>query len=40
MQPLYVASFVRAGQGDVKYDAEGTGFGWRSEARIEAVSQG
>jgi branched-chain amino acid transport system substrate-binding protein len=35
-QPLYVASFVRAGQGAVKYDVEGTGFGWKSEARIEA----
>jgi branched-chain amino acid transport system substrate-binding protein len=35
-QPLYVASFVRAGTGGVKYDVEGTGFGWKSEARIEA----
>ena len=35
-QPLYVASFVRAGPGGVKYDVEGTGFGWKSEARIEA----
>jgi branched-chain amino acid transport system substrate-binding protein len=35
-QPLYVASFVRAGQAGVKYDVENTGFGWKTEGRIEA----
>jgi branched-chain amino acid transport system substrate-binding protein len=35
-QPLYLASFTRVGQGGVKYDAEGTGFGWKTDARIEA----
>jgi branched-chain amino acid transport system substrate-binding protein len=35
-QPLYVASFVRAGAGGVKYDVESTGFGWKTESRVEA----
>jgi len=35
MQPLYAAVFTKAGTG-VKYDAEGTGFGWKTEGRIEA----
>ena len=35
MQPLYAAVFTKVGPG-VKYDAEGTGFGWKTEGRIEA----
>ena len=35
MQPLYIATFTRMG-GPVKYDAEGTGFGWKTDMRIEA----
>ncbi len=35
-QPLYLASFTRAGQPGVKYDAEATGFCWKTIARSEA----
>lgn len=35
MQPLYAAVFTKTGAG-VKYDAEGTGFGWKTEGRVEA----
>jgi branched-chain amino acid transport system substrate-binding protein len=34
-QPLYIATFTKAGK-DVKYDSEGTGYGWRTDLRIEA----
>jgi branched-chain amino acid transport system substrate-binding protein len=36
IHPLYLAAFSHAGQNGVKYDAENTGYGWRTEARIEA----
>jgi branched-chain amino acid transport system substrate-binding protein len=36
IHPLYLAAFAKAGQSGVKYDAESTGFGWKTEARIEA----
>jgi branched-chain amino acid transport system substrate-binding protein len=32
--PQYIAIFTKAG-GAVKYDAEGTGYGWKTEVRIE-----
>jgi branched-chain amino acid transport system substrate-binding protein len=35
IQPLYLATFTKAGVPGVKYDAEGTGFGWKTKARIE-----
>jgi branched-chain amino acid transport system substrate-binding protein len=35
MQPIYIATFTKAGK-DVKYDAEGTGFGWKTDTRTEA----
>jgi branched-chain amino acid transport system substrate-binding protein len=35
MQPIYIATFTRAGK-DVKYDAERTGFGWKTDTRTEA----
>ena len=35
MQPIYLATFTKAGVKNVKYDVESTGYGWRSEARIE-----
>jgi branched-chain amino acid transport system substrate-binding protein len=35
-QPLYIATFTKAGQSGVKYDVEGTGFGWKTESRVEA----
>jgi len=36
MTPLYQVVFTRAGQPGVKYDAEDTGFGWKTENRLEA----
>ena len=36
IMPLYVSSFVKAGTADVKYDADDTGYGWKSDVRIEA----
>lgn len=35
MQPIYIATFTKAGK-DVKYDAERTGFGWKTDTRTEA----
>ena len=36
--PVYVMSFAKAGQAPVKHDAEGTGYGWRTEALLAAQS--
>ena len=35
IQPQYIATLTNVG-GIVKYDAEGTGFGWKTDVRIEA----
>jgi len=35
MQPIYIATFTKAGSKDVKIDAEGTGYGWKTDARSE-----
>ena len=35
LQPLYIASFTALGK-EVKYDAEGTGVGWKTDVRVEA----
>jgi len=35
MQPLYVSTFTKTG-GDVKYDLEDTGFGFKTDMRIES----
>jgi branched-chain amino acid transport system substrate-binding protein len=35
MQPIYIATFSKVGKG-VKYDVENTGFGWKTDVRIEA----
>lgn len=35
MQPLYIATFAKAG-GDLKHDLEGTGYGFRTDMRVEA----
>lgn len=37
MMPVFQTVFMRAGQPGVKYDAERTGFGWRTEGRMEAA---
>jgi branched-chain amino acid transport system substrate-binding protein len=34
--PLYILNLVKAGQAGVKYDEEKTGYGWKTEAFIEA----
>jgi branched-chain amino acid transport system substrate-binding protein len=34
--PIYVLGFAKAGQPGVKHDAEGTGYGWKTDALIEA----
>jgi branched-chain amino acid transport system substrate-binding protein len=36
LQPMYVATFTKAGGAGVKYDIERTGLGFRSDGRIEA----
>jgi branched-chain amino acid transport system substrate-binding protein len=33
--PIYVMSFAKAGTAEVKHDAEGTGFGWKTEMLID-----
>ena len=38
MQPIYIATFTKAGGKDVKIDAEGTGFGWKTDIRIEPAA--
>jgi branched-chain amino acid transport system substrate-binding protein len=38
MVPLYMAEFAKAGTPGVKYDSEGTGYGWKTEASIDAKS--
>ncbi len=35
MQPIYLATFTKAGGKDVKNDVESSGYGWRTESRIE-----
>ena len=35
MQPLYIATFTKAGK-DVGFDVDGTGYGWRTNIRVEA----
>lgn len=32
--PLYIMSFVKAGQRGVRHDAEGTGYGWRTDVLV------
>ncbi len=34
--PIYVLGFAKVGQPGVKHDAEGTGYGWKTEALIAA----
>ncbi|MEO8158582.1 MAG: branched-chain amino acid ABC transporter substrate-binding protein [Betaproteobacteria bacterium] len=36
-QPIYIATFTKAGGKDVKIDAEGSGYGWRTDLRVEAA---
>jgi branched-chain amino acid transport system substrate-binding protein len=34
-QPLYVATWVKTNGKDVKYDQENTGFGWKTDQKVE-----
>jgi branched-chain amino acid transport system substrate-binding protein len=34
-QPMYVATWVKVNGKDVKFDQENTGYGWKTEQRIE-----
>jgi branched-chain amino acid transport system substrate-binding protein len=36
LQPMYVSSFAKAGTSGVKYDVERSGYGFRSEGRVDA----
>lgn len=36
IQPLYLSTFTRKGAEGVKYDVDGSGFGWKTDTRIEA----
>lgn len=36
IQPLYVATLTRVDGGEVRYDFENTGLGWRADMRVEA----
>ncbi|MFO1320314.1 MAG: branched-chain amino acid ABC transporter substrate-binding protein [Burkholderiales bacterium] len=36
MAPIHLMSFAKAGSPGVKHDAEGTGFGWKTDALIDA----
>jgi len=38
MVPVYVLTFAKAGQPGVKHDAEGTGYGWKTDGLIDAKS--
>ncbi len=35
IQPLFISTFAKAGQPGLKYDLEGTGFGFKDDAKIE-----
>jgi branched-chain amino acid transport system substrate-binding protein len=37
MMPVFQTVFTRAGQPGVKYDAERTGFGWKTEGKVETM---
>jgi branched-chain amino acid transport system substrate-binding protein len=37
IQPLYISTFAKAGQGTVKYDSENTGIGFKTVKRIDAM---
>jgi branched-chain amino acid transport system substrate-binding protein len=36
MSPIYVTSFVKAGQSGVKYETEDTGYGFKTEVKVDA----
>jgi branched-chain amino acid transport system substrate-binding protein len=36
MQPIYIATFTKAGGKDVRHEVEGTGYGWKTDIRVES----
>ena len=36
METVFVATFTKAGTKGVKYDADDTGYGWRTDVRVDA----
>ena len=36
VEPVFVASFTKAGKDGVKYDSDDTGYGWKTDMRIDA----
>jgi branched-chain amino acid transport system substrate-binding protein len=35
-QPLYIATWVKVNGKDVKYDQENTGYGWKTDQKVDA----
>ena len=35
-QPLYIATWVKAGGKDVRYDQENTGYGWKQDQKFDS----
>jgi branched-chain amino acid transport system substrate-binding protein len=35
-QPLYIATWVKTNGKDIKYDQENTGYGWKTDQKIDA----
>ena len=36
IEPLFVSTFTKVGKAGVKHDSDGTGYGWKTDVRIEA----
>jgi branched-chain amino acid transport system substrate-binding protein len=36
MQPIYIATFTNAGGKDVRHEVEATGYGWKTDIRVES----
>lgn len=36
MQPIYIATFTKVGGKDVRHEVEGTGYGWKTDIRVES----
>jgi len=36
LQPLYISAWTKAGGKDVKYDQEGTGYGWKTDVKLDS----
>jgi branched-chain amino acid transport system substrate-binding protein len=36
VEPVFVATFTKAGRDGVKHDSDDTGYGWKTDMRIDA----